>query len=270
MHLAAFQVTGQGAPPNVTFSGPHGIEVTTPTDAAGSKTEHTWLYKDPATNTTNLAISGDLAGTWTITPQPGSAPVVSVTDSYARPPVSVKAHVGGSGRSRTLVYSLKPQPGQKVVFAEIGKNVRRVVGSARGARGKLRFSPADGKAGRRRIVAQVTQNGLPRKQLNVASYRAPGPLRPRAPRRVGVIRAKNKLRVSWPAVKGAARYELTLTTFNHRKQLFVVPAKRRTQVIRDILPSYRAVLSVRGVSRNRQLGKAARVTVKPKKARRIT
>ncbi|MDT4917498.1 MAG: hypothetical protein QOH89_2198, partial [Pseudonocardiales bacterium] len=151
MHLAAFQVTGQDAPPEVTFSGPRGVTVTTPVDALGAKTAHTWLYKDPVANTTNLAVSGDLGGTWTITPQPGSSAVKSITESYARPPVSVKARVGGRGRKRTLAYSLKPQPGQKVRFAELGRNVRRIIGSARGTHGTLRFAPADGRAGRRRV-----------------------------------------------------------------------------------------------------------------------
>jgi hypothetical protein len=261
-------VTGQDAPPEVTFSGPHGVTVTTPADALGAKTAHTWLYKDPVANTTNLAVSGDLGGTWTITPQPGSSAVKSITESYARPPVSVKARVGGHGRKRTLAYSLKPQPGQKVRFAELGRNVRRIIGSARGTHGTLRFAPADGRAGRRRVVALVTQNGLPRKQLNVASYKAPGPFRPAAPRRVGALRSKTKLRVSWPAVKGAVRYEVVLKTFNRRKQLFELPARKRALVIPDILPSYRSTITVRGISRNGQPGAVRSATVKPQRKAR--
>jgi hypothetical protein len=56
-----------------------------------------------------------------------------------------------------------------------------------------------------------------------------------------------------------------MTTFNRRKQLFHVPARGRVLVIPDILPGYRAAISVRGLSRNGQPGTAARATVKPQR-----
>jgi hypothetical protein len=271
-HLAAFQVTAKGAPPDVTFAGPHGVTVQTPTDALGSKTAHAWLYKDPSTNTTNVAISGDLAGAWKITPQPGSAPVVSATDSLGRPPVKVSARVGGRDRARTLSYTVAQQAGQKVTFAEVSKKASKVIGSARGSHGTLRFSPADGPAGRRKVVALVTEHGVPRKQLTVATYVAPGPLRPPPPKHVGIVRTKNALRLSWSASPGAASYDIALTTFNHRKQLFVQPRNKRVLVIPNILSTYTASVAIQGVSKAQQTGKAARKTSRPvrphKKGRR--
>jgi len=66
---------------------------------------------------------------------------------------------------------------------------------ARGTSGRLRFAPAEGRAGRRKIVAQVTQAGMPRTELTVAGYRA-GTWPPRKPRR---------LRLAEVGRKGAAR-----------------------------------------------------------------
>ena len=262
MRLAAFQVTGSGSPPRVTFEGPHGLIVATPAGALGARTAHTWLYEDPKTDTTNLAVSGRLGGTWTIVPQPGSSPVTSVTDSYGLPPVSITAKLGGKGRARSLRYAITPQPGLKVRFAETARKAASVIGQARGANGVLRFAPTDGPAGRRRIVALVSQGGRPRKQIVVASYVAPGPFRPAAPR-VGVARAKSRLRVSWSRAPGAGAYEVVVKTFNRRRQLFELPARRRVLVVADILPTYRTRISVRSISRHHQPGAAAAVTVRP-------
>jgi hypothetical protein len=53
--------------------------------------------------------------------------------------------------------------------------VARELARTRAATGYVAFTPADGPGGRRRIVAFVEQDGLPRARLVVARYRAPGP-----------------------------------------------------------------------------------------------
>ena len=52
-----------------------------------------------------------------------------------------------------------------------------------GARGTLRFAPADGPAGIRSVIALVDENGIPRARIVVAHYRAPRPMRPATPSR---------------------------------------------------------------------------------------
>ena len=246
-HLAAFRVSGQDAPPVVTLHGPHDQSVTTPADAAGAKSAHTWVYKDPATNTTNVAISGDLAGTWTATPAPGSSAVTGFTDALGLPPLAVHARVGGRGRARTLSYQVSAAPGQKVRFAEQrGRRVGRVLGDARGTRGVLRFAPGQGPAGQRTIVALVTVRGMPRRQLVVAHYDAPRGLRPGTVR-LGAIRSRTAVRVSWTKASGAARYELTLRSVNRRVQLFVLPGRRHSLILRQVLRHDRATITVRGL-----------------------
>src|SRR3712207_8604042 len=52
-------------------------------------------------------------------------------------------------RSSDLSYRLREIPGQVVRFLEEGADVRRVIGTARGAAGTLRVSPSDGHADRK-------------------------------------------------------------------------------------------------------------------------
>ena len=62
-----------------------------------------------------------------------------------------------------------------VTFAEVGGENLHEIGTAQGARGTLEFAPADGPAGKRKIVALIDQDGLPRPRVALASFTAPGP-----------------------------------------------------------------------------------------------
>ena len=55
-----------------------------------------------------------------------------------------------------------------------------------GGKGTLRFKPADGPGGRRKVVALVEQDGLPRKRITVATFKAPPRVKPGAPKGVTV------------------------------------------------------------------------------------
>lgn len=74
-----------------------------------------------------------------------------------------------------LHWRLRPIEGQKVQFVEEGKGVNNVIATSSAATGQKSFKPAEGPAGKRKIVAMVEQNGFPRTNLTVGSYRAPGP-----------------------------------------------------------------------------------------------
>ena len=257
--LASFVVQGQGAPPLVTFSGPHGLSVSTPTGAPGLKNAHFWLIRNAADDSTYLALTGpDLGGTWTISPQSGSAPVTGATYALARPPVKVSARVTGHGRRRVLRYRLRPQPGQQVVFYEVGAGgAQRIIGTAQRARGTLAFTPTEGPGGRRKIVARVLENRLPRASLNVASYLAPAPVRPARPRRLTLRRVGGTLVAAWAPARGASSYEVTFTTINHRRQLIELPASRRSVVFTIVRPVDAATVGVVGLDADLRPGPAA-------------
>jgi hypothetical protein len=199
---------------------------------------------------------------WRIVADPGSTPIAAATEARALPPVSVRARVTGRGPRRTLRYRIKPVPGQKVTFAEtsVASRVAHVIGVARGRRGTLRFVPGHGPAGRRRIVAQVSQRGLPRAERTVARYRAPGPLRLARPRGVKFRRAAGSLQIRWRAVKGARGYEVLVTTVNRRRELFRLgsPGRRRTVTMARVLRRDRVVVRITPLDGAHRPGRSTR------------
>jgi CSLREA domain-containing protein len=203
--VAAFRVKGTGGAPHVTVTGPGGERVLTPAGSGGEKTASSLVAVDESTSTTYVAVAKPSGGTWRIVADPGSAPIAAAGEARALPPVSVHARVSGRGSRRTLRYTLEPHPGQKVTFAERAAGLAHVIGVAGGRRGKLRFVPGQGPAGTRRVVAQVTQGGLPRLERVVARYRAPGPRRLARPRGIKFVRASGGLAGEVACSQGRAR-----------------------------------------------------------------
>jgi hypothetical protein len=80
-----------------------------------------------------------------------------------------------------------------VTFVEEAAGVDQVITRTADARGTVEFTPADGPAGARSIVAIVEQGGLPRLRTTVAQYEAPDPdadlpNEPPARKRLGELR----------------------------------------------------------------------------------
>ena len=73
------------------------------------------------------------------------------------PAPSIHARVTGRGATRTLVYRVKPLPGQTVSFEEHGRSGSGFIGRAHRASGRIRFAPVYGARERRTIVAVVTR-----------------------------------------------------------------------------------------------------------------
>ena len=158
-------VTGDGGPPHVALVGPGGQRIE---DTPGTKSETaaSIAFHNPKTNTTYFVLKAPAAGAWTVEPLADSTPVTGVqaADGLADPKVSgsVKRAAGG-GRTRVLSYNVAPRPGQKVTFAEQGTAAAKPIGGvAKDGRGTLRFTPADGPGGTRKIIAMVSSYGKPR------------------------------------------------------------------------------------------------------------
>ena len=265
LKVAAFKVTGTGGAPHMTVTGPGGERVLTPAGSGGEKTASSLVAVDDSTSTTYVAVARPSAGTWRLTADPGSAPIASATEARALPPVSVRARVGGRRLRRTLRYRIKTQPGQKVTFAETSGRVAHVIGVARGRRGLLRFVPGQGPAGKRKIVAVVTQRGLPRAERVVARYRAPGPLRLARPRGVRFRRGGGALHVRWRAVKGARGYEVLVSTVNRRRELFRIKVPRRAVTVARVLRRDRVVARITPLDGMHRPGRSTRAVSKPRR-----
>ncbi|HEX6026405.1 MAG TPA: hypothetical protein VFZ00_30700 [Solirubrobacter sp.] len=250
---------GSDAPPKITVIGPNGERVTTPDDNAAVQQAPFLLIKSPAAKLTQVAIGKPATGRWRVVVQEGSSPVVSIRSAEGLPRPEVDAKVVGRGHRRELRYRIKPLPGQKVTFLERGPSVSGTLGVARRNRGRPRFTPANGVAERRRIVAVVEQNGLTREHVVVASYRAPSAQRLAAPRRLRAARRGGQLRIGWQRVARARGYEARVRLSDGRR--LVLRTVRRARTVRRVGAAVRGSVTVRALSVSSVHGRAARAAV---------
>ena len=252
-------VHGVGAPPHVSVVSPAGIRIED-TPGTSTRTRASFVFHNPHTNTTHFVINAPRAGMWRIEPAPDSAPITAVQSADGLGDPRVTGSVRRAGRGRILSYKVTPLPGQKVTFAEHGRGAARPIGgTARNGRGTLRFTPADGPGGRRKIVALVSSYGKPRTQLTVATYLAPAPPKPARIKRLKARRVGQTLAVTWRKAGHARRYEVRATLSDGRR-LFA--RQKGTQfTIPAVAPGTRATLIVRGLKADGTRGKPSTVKV---------
>ncbi len=227
--VAVIGLVGQGSSPRATLRGPDGRTIDTPTTAFLKDPNEVVIRDDLRTKTTYFFVNHPAAGSWTVTPDPGSAPIVNLEQSHALPNPSVQASVKLARSGRALLhYSLLPISGQKVTFAEQARGgALRLIGSARGVRGTIAFRPSDSLASPRAIVALVAQNGRPRTDIVVGHFTAPTPRVLSAPTGLRIRRHGTSVTASWDRVAGAKGY-LLLVHFSDGRDQFL--DTRATQV----------------------------------------
>jgi hypothetical protein len=175
--VASFAITGRGgAAPTGTLISPNGKKLSVKPARQGAFTRSRPEYGlgvDSAKGVDYVAVAAPRGGTWTFTPAHGSA-VTSVATAQGLPTPQISAKVSGKGLSRKLSWKIAHVPGERVTFLEQAKGVDKVIApNLRAGSGHRAFTPADGRAGKRSIVAIVTQNGLTSETIKVASYIAP-------------------------------------------------------------------------------------------------
>jgi hypothetical protein len=175
--VASFKITGsKGEAPSGTLTDPKGDKIAVNPAHLGVFTKTTPEYALGADNTNGidyLLIKAPAGGTWTFTPTTGSS-VTSIESATALPTPSVKGTVTGTGLKRTLSWHVANLAGQQVTFVEEANGIDRVLAANVSATsGQVSFTPADGPAGTRSIVAEITQGGLTRQTIPVTTYTAP-------------------------------------------------------------------------------------------------
>ena len=124
---------------------------------------------------TYLVLNKPRAGDWTIVPNPGSPAIAQVQTAGGYKEATVRGRVTGKGRKRTITYRIRNLGhGQRVQFVERGRFGSNIVGSTTKRRGRLRFTIADARGGRRRVIALVQKDGLHTGRKTIGTYRAPG------------------------------------------------------------------------------------------------
>jgi hypothetical protein len=225
-------VGGTGGAPRVALTGPGGpIVAGTPQGAA--RTPDAYYLEHPEAARTYIVLRRAPRGRYSVTPLPGSVPIDSLGTAQVLPRPRVRARVSGRGARRVLTYRVRRIPGQRIMFVERGGGISHTIGATSRARGRLRFRPALGRSGRRRIVAVVLQRGLARDELRVARF---GYRRPKLGRARGV-RARRRggaVRVRWRHPGAASGFDVVLATRDGRRLLRVVGPRRRSVTFRGI------------------------------------
>lgn len=202
--------------PSVTLLGDDGEVIKTPSvdDEDGIRRTADGAALRTSEEYSIFALPADSAGDWRLRTQPDSSPVESIDTARALPDHNVRARIVGRGATRTLTWSARDIPYQKLQFVERMPDGREVaILRTSKPSGSFRFRPVEGMGTHgvtRKLAVDVLQRaGTPRDQLVADRYvvrRAAAPGRVRgltAHRQVGDIVAR------WNKAPRAARYEVT-------------------------------------------------------------
>jgi hypothetical protein len=174
--------------------------------------------------------------------------------------------VTGGGQVRVLHDKLAAAQGRVVRFVEQGAGVASRIGTAKGGRGTIRFTPATGDRGRRTIVALVEEAGAPASEVKAATYLASGTPRPGRPGSVSARRQKGKISISWALVRGASRYEVLVKLADGSQVFRVVRGTRLT--VPDTFAAKRGAVSVDALAREGTRGPVRTARLAAVRARR--
>ena len=218
LDAATIRLTGTNTPPDAVLTTPAGTRFST---AGATPSKDIVVVHIPSADETLIGLRHPDAGRWSIAPAPGSVPITSIATAKSLPAPHIRAGVSRHGRQMTLRYRLTTAPGRRVTFEERGTGTARLIGTATGSRGTIAFTPGNGPAGRRQIVAQINQDGVPVHDAVVAGYAAPGPFQVGTPKHVRARRRGSRLTISWTPVRGAAAYATTISFSNgYHEMLF--------------------------------------------------
>ena len=264
---ALVRFRGNGGPPLVVLEGAGGQRMEARADGTPVADGRFVVLQDPGEAVTYVAIRRP-AGTWHVTTPPGSPSVQGIDSADVLERPRVTARVSGKGDKRVLSWRLSALAGQRVTFAEEGRDSANVIARTTKARGKIRFTPSTGSGRVRKLVAIVEQGGTPRDTLTVARYVALPPRRPAKPHQLRVRRKGTTLIATWRRVPGAAGHMVFATAADGDREVFVLPAGKRSVRIPDVQPSHRARVEVAGLRSDNLAGPRARVDVKPVRPRK--
>jgi hypothetical protein len=267
--VAAIGVVGTGGAPNVTLRGPDGRTIATPANGYLKDPREVVIADARKTMTTYFFIDHPAPGNWTITSNPGSAPVTGVDQAAALPSPNLHAKLSRAGHGRErLRYSLRKIPGQQVTFVDARKGHGfRVLGQARGTHGAISFSPSGDLGRRHEIIAWVTQNGHPREDVTLLHYTAPPPPALAAPRGLRATRHGATVGVRWHAIAGAAGYTLSVHLSNgvQRHYALGIRGAGKNRRLTLAIPSYLGAhvsIAAQAPGRGHRAGRRATVNLR--------
>ena len=229
------RLTGDSAAPQVTVRGPSGETLSvTGESLVYSEKKDIGAVREPTGKRTFVSLD-DGPGRYTVTPAPGSAKIVQAAASRKGYDSDFDAQVTGNGEKRTLKYDLGPRGGdQSVTFYEKGPDVSRVIATVKGGKGEIDFTPADGAAGKRTIVAVATLDGVPIPDQVLASFKAAAEAQVRPPTDVEVQRRAGGLVVTWEKAQRATEYGIVVRQADGEVRRYRAPAGADSLAIKAV------------------------------------
>ncbi len=264
-------VNGAGGAPTLALSGPGGAQLGEVSSGRGVVASTTTgghaslLLITPEANfdRTRVSITDPAPGTWTLTPLPGSSQISKVEYSNALPSAKITTSVSGTGTVRTLHYRVRPREGQTVTFVERGPDVLHVLGKTTAKHGTIRFTPAPGPGGHRKIEALIALSGVPHPAIAVGAYTAPPPPHAARPPHLRLARRGNQLRITWGRAGNAAHYIAVVSLSDGQAVSYEEPARTRIVTVPIVGPATSARVKVSGVTSLGETGPAASATLAP-------
>ncbi len=257
-------VQGRGAAPQFTLSDGRGHVLHTPGIDPSVVQRHGFrhaFFVNQGTNTTYVLLPHP-QGTWTVTPNHGSAAIVALKAAKQAADERVTAEVRGNGRERTLVWHSLNRPHTRLLFTEILPNGAEVPILETGkAGGRKRFRVTPGVYRGQRKLHVVVVDGYASRQDAVADRFAVHRPRPLPPaRHVEAWRDEHTVHVRWSPVPGARSYLVQVAVLSRDgKPLanFVrhVSAKRHGLSIPSYPGGPRAVAKVQAIDWGGGLGR---------------
>lgn len=262
--VALIGLQGQGGAPKVVLDGPGGKKIDASSDGI-STDGGALIVRQAATGHTLVEIPHAAAGTWTVTPMAGSAPVQFVEKAHALPAPKIQARVTGRGLTRVLNYRFTRQPGLAVRFFEGVDGGEQPIGpnAVKKATGTIRFAPAIGSGGMRTIDAHVTRDGVALPRVVVARYH-PGTIRPGRASRITVRHRGKHWQIAWRAPAHATSQLVTIRFVDGAQVLLTARGSQHSLVLaakldHDRQPTAVQIVGLRGQARGPVASVRARV-----------
>jgi len=255
------RIRGVGGQPAVRLRrGRELIEV--PAGAGFVETPRYTAIRDAASNDLWVVLNAPAGGRWQVEALPGSPGLEAIGRASARPRPTLRARVRRQGSAFVLRWRSTAIPGQTLHVVERGPGglVRTIVRTTR-SRGAVRFRPAAGRAGQRRIEATVLRSGLPRSVRVLRRLRV-GTIRQAPPARVRVRRSGTRVTVRWRPVGRAVAHRVDVRLRDGRRLQEVVRPGRSVLRLEGVRHSTRGRVVVRSLSGSGVVGRGAGATLR--------
>ncbi len=260
--VTSITVTGRRHAPLVQVSGPGGVSATSTSTSQVAGSSSVAIIPLASADETLVVLRNPAAGSWTIGPAPGSAPIagISYRNGLAAPKVTASV-TAGKERHYALHYAILERAGQRITFAERSAHMFHVIGTAANKAGTLTFTPAISRDRRREIVAIVALSKLPDHNLVVAHYKAPPDPQAGKPAKLRLTHSKRGLRIKWDGNANSVSYVVAVTLSDGRHVLLHGGKGNGDVLLAHVPGNVTGTASVEGLGPDGSFGPAAGATL---------